>query len=219
MPFSFFEIYTFVGVVALLVMLPGPNTLLVVQSAGVKGRTAGLFTVLGIMTAVYFNALLSSLGLTLIIAQSARLYGILKLLGAAYIVWLGLMSLIDAYRSHGLKEGPGLQNNAGRARASASSNLSSYSKGLLTGILNPKSALFFFAFFPQFMHHGQSILLQSIILTVCYSMVSLTWYGSLVMFVGTLRRFLMHPVTQSCLKTVTGLLLLGTGLKIAFQRS
>ncbi len=216
MPFSFFEIYTFAGVVALLVMFPGPNTLLVVQSVGVSGRTAGLFNVIGIMTAVYFNALVSSLGLSLIIAQSAKIYSLLKLLGAAYIVWLGIMSLIDAYRTHGLKGGADLQKNRDLQKAPA--NLSSYSKGLLTGITNPKSALFFFAFFPQFMHHGQNILLQSIILTVCYSLVSLTWYGSLVLFVGTLRRFLLRPKTQSCLKTITGLLLLGTGLKIAFQR-
>jgi threonine/homoserine/homoserine lactone efflux protein len=93
-----------------------------------------------------------------------------------------------------------------------------YSQGLLTGILNPKSALFFMAFFPLLMHRDGNIAVQWITLTVVYSVVSIAWYGSLVLFIGKLRRFLVRHNTQEWLKAVTGTILLGMRLKIATRK-
>ncbi len=91
-------------------------------------------------------------------------------------------------------------------------------KGLMTGILNPKSALFFLAFFPQFMHRGGNIFTESLILTALYSLVSATWYSLLVLFIGKLRQFLIRRETQKWLKATTGALLVGMGLRVAVQK-
>lgn len=221
MPFSSSEIYSYAGIVALLVMFPGPNTVLVMQSVGTHGRRAGFFNVTGIVTAVYFNALVSGLGLSIIVLRSAEIYSALKLLGACYIAYLGAVGLFDALRLH--KQGPEAapENGGGYNRVGAfecRSGIACYSKGFLSGVLNPKSAVFFLAFFPLFLHRDGNIAVQWVILTAVYSLVSVTWYGSLVLFVGKLRRFLVRRQTQKWLKAVTGTILLGMGIKLAVQK-
>lgn len=221
MPFSLVEIYSYISIVALLVMFPGPNTVLVMQSVGVSGRRAGFFNVLGIVTAVYCNALLSGLGLSVIIMQSAMIYNVMKLFGAGYIAYLGLTSLLDVYKLHKPEPAAAIQESSGDRQEDkliCESSFACYSRGVLTGILNPKSALFFLAFFPQFMHQDSSIVTQSIILTVLYSLVSATWYSLLVLFIGKLRHLLVRRNIQKRLKAVTGTLLVGIGIRMAVQR-
>jgi threonine/homoserine/homoserine lactone efflux protein len=221
LPFSFTEIYTYAGIVALLVMFPGPNTVLVMQSTGARGRRAGFFNVAGIVTAVYLNAMISGLGLSLIVLRSAEVYAALKLLGACFIAFLGVNGLLDAWRLHKQRlEAVPTDNTVSERDAvfEPINGMAFYSKGLLTGILNPKSALFFMAFFPLFMHRDGNIAVQWITLTVVYSVVSVVWYGSLVLFIGKLRRFLARRNTQKWLKAVTGTILLEMGIKIAAQR-
>ncbi|MDF2856967.1 MAG: homoserine/Threonine efflux protein [Neobacillus sp.] len=221
MPLSIEEIYSYLSIVVLLVMIPGPNTVLVMQSVGINGRRAGFFNVFGIATAVYLNALISGLGLSVIIMQSTEIYNIMKILGAGYIAYLGLASLVDAYKLH-RQEPPVATENNGRQepdiRVVAISGFAFYSKGVLTGLLNPKSALFFLAFFPQFMHQDGNIFTQSLILTLLYSLVSATWYSLLIIFIGKLRHFFARRETQKWLKTITGTILIGMGIKIAVQR-
>jgi Putative threonine efflux protein len=221
LPFSFEEIYLYVGIVALLVMFPGPNTILVMQSVGISGQRAGLLNVSGIVTAVYLNALISGLGLSLIITQSIEVYNLMKMLGAGYIAYLGLISLVDGYKLHRQREVICTEHNSGQNQDITPTKISGvefYSKGVLTGILNPKSALFFLAFFPQFMHQDGNFVTQSLILTLLYSFVSVTWYSLLVIFIGKLRHLLVRRETQKWLKSVTGAILIGLGIRIAIQR-
>ena len=218
---SLAEIYSYVSIVALLVMIPGPNTVLVMQSVGVNGRRAGFFNVFGIVTAVYVNAMISVLGLSLIIMQSTTIYNVMKMLGAVYIAYLGLVSLVEAYKLS-RQESPAAVEDNGRLEPDATltdnRGIAFYSQGLLTGILNPKSALFFLAFFPQFMHQDGNIFTQSLILTLLYSLVSVTWYGLLVIFIGKLRHFFGCHQTKKWLKAITGTVLIGMGIKIAMQK-
>lgn len=221
MAFSFEEIYSYVSIVALLVMIPGPNTVLVMHSVSTSGRRAGFFNVSGIVTAVYVNALISGLGLSLIIMQSTEIYHIMKIIGAGYIAYLGLNSLFGAYKLGKQQSVAIIDNNHSPGEEvvlNKKSGFSFYSKGVLTGVLNPKSALFFLALFPQFMHQDGNIVTQSLLLTLLYSLVSVTWYGSLVVFIGKLRHFLVRRETQKWLKTITGTILVGMGIRIAIQR-
>ena len=213
MPFTVGEIFSYISIVALLVAIPGPNTVLVMQSVADSGRRAGFFNVAGIVTAVYLNALLSGLGLSLIIMQSGEIYQGLKMAGAGYIVYLGLTSLIDAYKLN-RQESTDVHENANKQKNS----YDFYIKGVLTGMLNPKSALFFLAFFPQFMHQDSNLISQSFILTLLYSLISASWYGLLVIFIGKLRHILVCSELQKKLKVITGIILVGLGIKIASQR-
>lgn len=221
MPFSLSEICSFIGIVTLLVMIPGPNTVLVIESTGVNGRRAGFINVLGIMTALYFNAVLCGLGLALIIMQSAKIYNLLKLLGGGYLIYLDVKSLVDAYRLHRSDQSREFKVNADDKSGTPllhKGGLTCYFKGILTGTLNPGVIVFFMSFFPQFMHQDGNILVQSLILTVLYSVLSAIWYGIIVFFVGKLRQFLMNWEIQKWLKVTTGTLLVGMGARIALQR-
>lgn len=213
MPFTVGEIYSYISIVALLVAIPGPNTVLVMQSVADSGRRAGFFNVAGIVTAVYLNALLSGLGLSLIIMQSSEIYHGLKMLGAGYIVYLGLASLIDAYKLN-REESTDVYKSVNKQKNSCDF----YTKGILTGLLNPKSALFFLALFPQFMHQDSNLASQSLILTLLYSLISASWYGLLVIFIGKLHHILVCSEVQKRLKAITGIILVGLGIKIASQR-
>lgn len=221
MPFSLGEICSFIGIVTLLVMIPGPNTVLVIESTGVNGRRAGYINVLGIMTALYFNALLCGLGLSLIIMQSAEIYNLLKLIGGGYLIYLGIKSLFDAYRLHREDQNYEFKFNVDDMSEISplhKDSLLCFFKGVLTGTLNPGVIVFFMSFFPQFMHQEGNILVQSLILTILYSILSAIWYGIIVFFVGRLREFLMSRQIQKWLKATTGTLLVGMGARIAFQR-
>ncbi len=218
MPFSFGELYAYVSIVALLVMIPGPNTILVMQSVGTSGRQAGFLNVLGIVTAVYLNALISILGLSFIVLQSTELYQYMKLLGAGYMVYLGLSSMIAACGFSRCKQLPAADEGLQSAGIpSEGSRFACYSKGVLTGVLNPKSALFFLAFFPQFMHPDGNIILQSVILTIFYSLVSAVWYSLLVLFMSKLRGFFSQQDIQVWFRTITGVVLVGMGVRLALQ--
>lgn len=221
MPFSLSEICSFIGIVTVLVMIPGPNTVLVIESTGVSGRRAGFINVMGIMTALYFNALLCGLGLSLIIMRSVEIYNLLKLVGGGYLVYLGINSLIGAYRLHRLQSNEDLKLNADDKSEASSwhkDGLICYFKGVLTGTLNPAIIIFFMSVFPQFMHRDGNILVQTLILTVLYSVLSAIWYGIIVFFVGKMRQFLMSRKMQKWMKSTTGTLLVGMGAKIVLQK-
>lgn len=202
-------------------MIPGPNTVLVIETTCTKGRKAGVSIVLGIVTSVYFHALLAGLGLSLIVMNSKAVYELLKLLGASYIIYLGLTSLVGAYRLHHMDQEAYFEcwGKGNDAPPPSPKNIwrTCYSQGLLTSILNPKLAIVFLAFFPQFLHQQGNIMIQSVILTVIYSLVSASWYISLVLFVGSMHQFIMSQGVQKWLKTVAGATLIGLGIRMIVQ--
>ena len=215
MPFSLQEILSFIGIVTLLVMLPGANTVLVMQSVGISGRRTAFYNLAGIASALYCHALLSALGLSLVIVGSAELFGLIKHLGAGYIIYLGMNSLYAAYRPQ-----PSADPSPGETAATvgAEHGAASFAKGFIANILNPKVAIFFLAFFPQFLHNGAPVFTQTMFLTVVYSCVQVCWYSLLILALDRFRAFLADAKVKRRLGAVTGLLLVGLGVKIVVQK-
>lgn len=209
------EIINFVGIVTLLMMLPGPNTILVMQTFGMLGRKAALYNIAGIVTAIYIHSFLSAFGLSIIILKSAQLYMLIKCAGAAYIIYLGVMSIVSVYNQK--EDGCSITDKSIMKRKSCDSPFKLYTQGLISNILNPKVALFFLSLFPQFIHNHDAVLVESMILTFIYTFIAIVWYIILMAFVYRMGSYLENNKIKRWLKTVTGFILVSLGVKIAFS--
>jgi threonine/homoserine/homoserine lactone efflux protein len=132
------QLYFFIGAALALLLIPGPAVLYITTRSASQGRMAGLVSVLAIETANFAQAVAAALGLSAILLSSALAFNIVKYLGAAYLIYLGLRKLLVRVEE---TDGVSVQ----------SESLSRiYWQGVMVNILNPKTALFFFAFLPQF---------------------------------------------------------------------
>ena len=202
------RVLAFTGIAAIVTLTPGADTMLVVRSALVRGRRAGLLTVLGIGCGLFVHATLSALGLSVVLVRSARAFEVVKLAGALYLVFLGVQALRSAARGVPVEERPAEGRGARRA----------FVEGLLTNVLNPKVAIFYLAFLPQFIGPGDPVLARSILLASIHFAEGLVWLSLVTIFVARLRPVLARPRVQRALESVTGLVFIAFGVKLAISR-
>jgi RhtB (resistance to homoserine/threonine) family protein len=202
------QVIAFTGIAAILTLIPGADTMLVVRNALVRGRRAGLLTVLGVGSGLFIHATLSALGLSVVLVKSAEAFEFVKLAGALYLVFLGLQALRSARAGGPIRE-HSVQPVQGRR---------AYVEGLLTNVLNPKVALFYLAFLPQFISPADPVFAKSILLASIHFAEGLVWLSLVTLFVGRLRPLLVRPAVQRTLDSVTGLVFIALGVKLAASR-
>jgi RhtB (resistance to homoserine/threonine) family protein len=203
------QVLAFAGIAALLTLTPGADTMLVLRSALLRGRRAGLLTVLGISCGLFVHATLSALGLSAILVSSARAFEIVKLTGACYLVFLGVQSLWSAARGPRPSPGRDLAVVSGRR---------AFAEGLLNNVLNPKVAVFYLAFLPQFVGPRDPVLAKSLVLASIHFAQGIVWLSFLTFFVGRVRLALARPAVQRGLESLSGLVLVGFGVRLAAER-
>ncbi|AWN15845.1 LysE family translocator [Salinisphaera sp. LB1] len=137
---------TFFGAAFALEIAPGPDLLFIAAQTGRHGRGHGFAAMFGVWTGALVHVVATVLGLAAILARSAMAFSIIKYVGAAYLVWLGLQSLVSSGRGADAADTP--------AALAAPSRWAAYRQGILVDLLNPKVALFFLAFIPQFVVEG-----------------------------------------------------------------
>ncbi|WP_242342674.1 LysE family translocator [Anaeromyxobacter terrae] len=202
------RVLAFTGIAALITLTPGADTMLVVRSALVRGRRAGMLTVLGVCAGLFVHATLSALGLSVILVRSARAFEIVKLAGAAYLVFLGLQAIWSAARSGAVIAQAAEPIGAHRA----------FVEGMLNNVLNPKVAIFYLAFLPQFIGPGDPVLAKSILLAGIHFTEGVIWLSLVTLFVARIRGVLADPKVNRALESATGLLLIGFGVRLATAR-
>jgi threonine/homoserine/homoserine lactone efflux protein len=136
--FELSQLYFFMGATLALLLVPGPAVLYITARSANQGRLAGLVSVLAIETANFAQAVAATLGLSAILLSSALAFDVVKYLGAAYLIYLGVRKLLV----------PEKGNENGQIEPESLARI--YWQGLAVNLLNPKTALFFFAFLPQF---------------------------------------------------------------------
>lgn len=170
----------FISVTLLLVFMPGPNTLYIIARSIQQGRRAGIVSSLGVQVGSLLHIAAAALGLSALLLSSALAFNAMKYAGAAYLIYLGVKTLLT-------KEKVGPTQAVQKARLSRV-----FYQGIVVNLLNPKTALFFFAFLPQFIDAargrvaGQIILLGSIL--VLLGTLSDTVYALVAGSVGNLLR-------------------------------
>lgn len=210
---------TFVAVVLGLFLIPGPAVLLVLTRTVQGGRRVGVATGLGIATGDALHTLGASIGLSALLMTSALAFNVVKWVGAAYLVYLGIRALrtkrvqTDAPASE-FAEVPGASQavkplSAGRA----------YLQAIPTELLNPKTALFFLAFLPQFVHASQGApFMQFAVLGAIFAVLSALYTSLIALTIRPLSRILKRLAwLRRWQNQLIGLIFISLGLKVATQ--
>lgn len=209
------QIIAFTGIAAVLTITPGSDTMLVMRSVLARGQRAGLLATLGISSGLFFHAALSALGLSVILVRSAAAYNTVKLLGACYLIFLGCQSLWTALRR---REGQAPETEETESPLKRSDVKKSFAEGLLNNILNPKVAIFYLAFLPQFISPSDSVFAKSLLLASIHFLQGVLWLTIVTFLMGRMRRVLTRPRVKQTLDAITGVVFIGFGLRLAVEK-
>ncbi len=198
---------TYVAIVIGFVFIPGPATVLTVARATTSGTRVGLATGLGIAVGDIVHTALAVLGISAIILASAFLFSLIKYLGAAYLVYLGIRAIIEKAPANAAQQPVSLTPRE------------AFRQGILAEVLNPKTAMFFLAFLPQFVKpENGSVLLQLTTLGTILVALGLTSTVIFALCAGRVGGFLKHnPTVVRWQGRVVGSIYCALGLRLAFQ--
>lgn len=198
----------FVAAVAVLVIVPGPNTVLILAHSLGGGRPAGLATVLGVETGTLVHTVAAALGLSAALSTSTLAFDLVKYVGATSLIFLGVRALRARGRMPLALPCP-VPLSLGQA----------FGRAVLTNVLNPKVALFFLAFLPQFVHPERgSLVLQFLVLGLIVSAMGLCFGTALAVAAGTFSLWLRQGAVAKGQERLTGVVLLGLGVRLALAR-
>jgi threonine/homoserine/homoserine lactone efflux protein len=198
---------TFALASLILIMMPGPDQALITRNALVGGRTGGLFTAFGGVLGTTVHAGAAAIGLSALLVASATAFTVLKVVGVAYLLFLALKMLAAGRRLH-------TADDDGSATAQA--NWRYLRHGFLSNALNPKVALFFVTFLPQFLSRdAASPRAQALLFSAVFALVYLAWFGLYVVAVERLGRWLRKPRVAARIEQVTGVGLIGIAARLA----
>ncbi|QGV82211.1 LysE family translocator [Streptomyces ficellus] len=203
---------TFAAASLVLIMIPGPDQALITRSALAGGRRAGLLTMVGGALGLVVHVGAAVLGISAVLLASATAFTVLKVVGAVYLVWMGIATLRGARRT--LRE---TEEDGTPPDDPAVGRYVRY--GFLSNALNPKVALFFVTFLPQFLPTTGNVLPRAMALSLVFAALYLLWFSLYVVTVDRLGRVLRRPRVRARIEQVTGLLLIGFAVRLALQPS
>jgi RhtB (resistance to homoserine/threonine) family protein len=199
----------FLGVAAVVILVPGPDTALVTKNAALHGRRAALGTAFGVCTGLSLWTVASALGVASLVRASATAYTTLKLVGAAYLIWLGVQALRAARRA-------GAGHDTGHSRP-ALDGRAGFRQGVLSNLANPKIGVFFTSLLPQFIG-GHAVLLPFLVYGAVFVAITLTWLTAYAVVAAKASALLQRPRVKAALDRLTGLVLIALGLRLATER-
>nr|WP_317200007.1 LysE family translocator [uncultured Psychrobacter sp.] len=203
----------FVLAAILLNVTPGIDTMYIITRSVSQGKKAGLYSVLGIVSGILLHTVLAALGLSIILAKSPLAFTIVKYIGASYLCYLGfkmLMSKPSAVIADNLPD------NKSNAQAKSLDYAQIYKQGVLTNTFNPKVALFFLAFFPQFidLSYAHSTL-AFLVLGLTFALTGLIWCVCLALLASRFSQKLReNPAIESVLNKISGVVFIGLGVRL-----
>ncbi|MFS0782740.1 LysE family translocator [Bacillus sp. 1P06AnD] len=204
---SFATISSFVAIVIGLFLIPGPAVFLIATRTVQSGRRAGVVAGLGIATGDLIHTFFAAVGLSAVLMTSALAFNIIKFAGAAYLIYLGIKAILEKPSVQGMPKVPTKKGN------------NVYRQAILIEILNPKTALFFLAFLPQFVHPGQGpSFVQFLLLGLIFVVLSAIYTTLLAVSVQKLGQTIKRISWLSRWGgKAVGAIYISLGLKVAIQ--
>jgi threonine/homoserine/homoserine lactone efflux protein len=208
-------VLSFALVAGLLTVIPGVDTALVLRVAVVRGRKYAYATALGICTGALVWGAAAAAGISVLLTASQTAYAVMRLAGAAYLVYLGATMLRDAWRRRGV-------GHVADPAAPASSAWRWFTRGMATNLLNPKVGVFYVAMLPQFLPAGVPALPMGVLLAVVHDIEAMVWFSLLIGGVALTRRWLVGGTPAATrirrgMDAVAGTVLVAFGIRLATE--
>ena len=207
----------FVLAAILLNLTPGTDTMYIITRSVSHGSAAGFYSVLGIISGILVHTVFAALGLSIILINSPLAFTVVKYIGASYLCYLGIKMLMS-------KQPSLLANHLPKSSPSVPANSIAhwqiYKQGVLTNVFNPKVALFFLAFFPQFIDPSYAhSALSFLILGLSFALTGFVWCSCLALlaskFSANLRK---NPAIEVLLNKISGVVFIGLGVKLLTEK-
>jgi threonine/homoserine/homoserine lactone efflux protein len=179
---------------------------LVMRNVLALGRPKTMLTIAGIACGCVIHATASALGMSAVLATSATAFTVMKTAGAAYLVWIGVQS----FRARELV--------TASDRSKGTPATAPFAQGFLTNVLNPKVAIFYLTFLPQFIAPGEPVLRRSLFLAAVHIAMGVVWLSAYAWFIERLGTVLARPTVKAWLERATGGLLIALGVRLAWDR-
>ncbi|AXK18287.1 LysE family translocator [Bacillus toyonensis] len=195
-----------------LIILPGPDTAMATKNTLVAGKMGGVKTVFGTCVALLIHTLAAVIGLSALIVKSALLFSIFKYVGALYLIYIGIKALLAVKNKEGVNTNDVSINND-------KEHTSCFRQGFLTNLLNPKIAVFFLTFLPQFLNPSHNTFIQLLVMGLTYLVLTIIWFAFYIFLIDKISAFMKKPKTQRYIQGLTGIVLIGFGIKLAFEKN
>jgi RhtB (resistance to homoserine/threonine) family protein len=201
------DLAPFLAISILLILIPGPDTAVVTKNALLGARRPGVAAAVGVSLGLVVWTVAAALGIATLLRASSFAFDILKVVGALYLAWIGVQML----RSRGAVAEPSVRI-AGRGHSARAVR-----QGLLTDLGNPKIAVFFTSFLPQFIHGGGSAVGSLLVLGGIFTVLTFAWLAAYSLLVGRASDLIRKPRVRKSLDRFTGVVLIGFAVKLAFE--
>ncbi|HEX4282828.1 MAG TPA: LysE family translocator [Solirubrobacteraceae bacterium] len=203
------HLLVFIGVAAIVIVVPGPDTAVVTKNVLVHGRRAAFGTSLGVSAGLSVWTLAAAIGVASLVRASAVAFTVLKLIGALYLVWLGLQAL----RAAGQTDSGALRS----ANKPAMGALGGFRQGFLSDLANPKIGIFFTSLLPQFVDPGHPVLLPFLALGAVFVLMTVVWLSAYCLIAARAAATLQRPRVRAAMDRFTGIVLIALGLRLAIE--
>jgi threonine/homoserine/homoserine lactone efflux protein len=203
----------FVGVSAIVIVLPGPDTVVVTKNLLLHGRRTALASSFGVGGGLSMWTLAAAVGIASLLKASAVAFTVLKLGGAAYLIWIG----VQAFRTAGHPiEGAAAAGVSASGQPGAG-RLAGFRQGMLSDLANPKIGIFFTSLLPQFVDTGRPVLLPSLILGAVFVTMTVAWLVLYCVLAARLIDTITRPSVRAVMDRITGTVLIALGLRLAAE--
>lgn len=204
------ELIAFCAVAGVVIVTPGVDMALVMKNVLARGRTAGFYTIVGVCSGMVVYGVCSALGLSAILSRSTTAFTVVKLAGAAYLIYLGVQAIRASFQQKSDKAA-----TSARVARPGAGKREWYLQGLLSNLLNPKIAVFFLTFIPQFITPDDPPLVAPLLLTALFLGLGFGWLILYLYAIDRLAGLLRGPRAQRILERITGTALIALGVRLA----
>ncbi|RJS59451.1 LysE family translocator [Bacillus sp. PK3_68] len=197
----------FIIMTLFVVISPGIDTALITKRTIAEGRNAGFQMAFGIAAGSFGHTLAATLGLSALLLQSAIAFNLVKWVGAIYLIYLGIVAFLPKKSTH-IQEKQLIKKHK-----------SAFKEGLFSNLLNPKVAVFFLTFLPQFVTNADRITFDLLLMGSTYALLSIIWFIVYVICLHFIREWLLAPSVQNWIEKTTGIVLVGFGVRLLFVKA
>ena len=212
------RLLAFLGIAAILIITPGVDMALVTKNALRHGRNTAVVTALGVNAGLLIWTIAAALGVAGVLRASATAFTVLKLLGAGYLIFLGIQALWLSFHGNSEAERDSVATRVAHATLHPLPVRRAFRQGLLSNLFNPKIAVFFTSFLPQFIAPTDSVLGKSLLLGVIFTAMTVAWLTSYAAFASKAGDLLRRPQIKAAIDRLTACVLIAFGLRLATER-